>query len=76
MNLADLIFERKSCRKYLDVEITSEEFEKIKEFISNAKALDDSIEFDYDFLTRKEIIQWKKCMLVKQKTCTNLKMAT
>lgn len=55
MSLADLIFKRKSCRKYLDVKITSEEFEKIREFISNAKALDDSIEFDYDILTRKDV---------------------
>ena len=55
MDLADLIFLRKSCRKYSDEKISDEEFEEIKEFIENAEVLNDSIEFSYDILTRDNV---------------------
>lgn len=55
MDLEDLIFVRKSCRKYSDEKLSDEEFAKIEEFIANAKVLNNSIEFTYDILTREEV---------------------
>ena len=55
MSLENLIYTRKSCRKYLDEKISNEEFDSIKDFIDNAKRLNDSIEFHYEILTKDEV---------------------
>lgn len=52
MNLEEQIYVRKSCRKYLDGEI---DMDGIHEFISSAKALDDSINYHYEILPRSEV---------------------
>lgn len=55
MGLEDLIYERKSCRKYQDYEISEKEFEDIKDFIKNARTLDESIEFSYEILKNDDV---------------------
>ena len=55
MSLENLIYTRKSCRKYLDEKISNEEFDSIKDFIDNAKRLNDSIEFRYEILTKDKV---------------------
>lgn len=52
MDLKNQIYLRKSCRNYLDDEI---DFDIIHNFISNVKALDDSIEYYYEILTKDEV---------------------
>lgn len=53
--LNELIYERKSCRKYLNEKLAEDEFENIENFISNAKTLNDSVNFSYDILTKSEV---------------------
>ena len=52
MDLKNQIYLRKSCRNYLDDEI---DFEIIHNFISDVKALDDSIDYYYEILTKDEV---------------------
>ena len=55
MNIEDIIYVRKSCRKYSDEEIIDDEFRQIGQFISSAKALNDNIDFDYEILTKNQV---------------------
>lgn len=52
MNLEEQIYVRKSCRNYLDDEI---DMTKIHEFISKAKPLDDSIDYNYEIFTSDKL---------------------
>ena len=52
MDLASQIYVRKSCRNYLDLEM---DFNVIREFISNVKPLDSSINYRYEILKKDEV---------------------
>lgn len=54
-NLAELIYERKSCRSYFDDEIETETLDDIRNFIDNAKPLNRGINFRYEILKRDEV---------------------
>lgn len=55
MNLNELIYVRKSCRKYSDEKLTDYEINQITDFISYAKVLNPSINFRYEILTKNEM---------------------
>ncbi|WP_405303641.1 nitroreductase family protein [Methanobrevibacter sp.] len=52
MNLANQIYVRKSCRKYVDDTI---DMNPIHEFISNVKSLNDDISYRYEILTKDKV---------------------
>ena len=55
MSLESLIYERKSCRKYRDDEISQDEFDKISDFVDKAAVLDESIDFEYEILRKDDV---------------------
>ncbi|WP_297981622.1 nitroreductase family protein [uncultured Methanobrevibacter sp.] len=55
MDLTKFIYERKSCRKYIDEEIEEETLKEIEDFISGAKLLDEGCEFYYEILRLDEV---------------------
>ena len=55
MDLADLIYVRKSCRKYSDEKLSDDELNKLKDYILNCRTLDDTIDFDFEILTVDEV---------------------
>lgn len=52
MDLASQIYERKSCRNYLDDEI---DLDIIKDFISKCRPLNENINYYYEILTKDEV---------------------
>ncbi len=52
MKLENQIYRRKSCRKYSDEEISTQEIEK---YIDTIKALNPDINYYYEILTKKEV---------------------
>lgn len=65
--LKNTIFKRKSSRNYNDKIITENEINNLKNFIDNAKRLDESIKTDYDILTKDEVstpMTWKSPMYI------------
>ena len=52
MNIKEQIFLRMSCRNYSDDEI---DMELIHDFMSNVRALDDSLNYDYEILDAGEV---------------------
>ena len=52
MNLKEQIFVRMSCRNYLDDEI---DMDLIHDFMSDVRALDDSLNYDYEILDASEV---------------------
>lgn len=52
--MENAIYERKSCRRYLDEEISSDEFAQIEDFIKKARTLTGG-GFSYEILTKDEV---------------------
>lgn len=52
MNLANQIYVRKSCRKYVE---DTMDMTPVHEFISNAKSLNDGINYRYEILTKDKL---------------------
>lgn len=55
MALAEEIYTRKSCRKYSIEKLSEKQLDDIRNFISNIRVLDDSIDFRYDILAKDEV---------------------
>lgn len=55
MELKDIIYKRRSVRKYKDEDLTLDMIENIEKFFSNIKALDESIKFKLKIIDKKNV---------------------
>lgn len=61
MNLEETIYKRQSCRTYNQTPLDEQTFTDIKTFISNAKVLNENIDWSYDIVTKekvKSLLRW------------------